>query len=59
MSGRTVVSTFGLVSRGKGIEDVIRALPAVGEQFPNLVYPCWARRTPKCARMRARRTASS
>jgi glycosyltransferase involved in cell wall biosynthesis len=38
MSGRTVVSTFGLVSRGKGIEDVIRALPAVVEQFPNLVY---------------------
>jgi len=38
MSGRTVISTFGLVSRGKGIEDVIRALPAVVEQFPNLVY---------------------
>ncbi len=38
MSGRTVISTFGLVSRGKGIEDVIRALPAVVEQFPNVVY---------------------
>ncbi|MGQ9656994.1 MAG: glycosyltransferase family 4 protein [Fimbriimonadales bacterium] len=38
LSGRTVVSTFGLVSRGKGIEDVIRALPAVVEPFPNLVY---------------------
>ncbi|MCS6923456.1 MAG: glycosyltransferase family 4 protein [Fimbriimonadales bacterium] len=38
MSGRIVLSTFGLVSRGKGIEDVIRALPAVVEQFPNLVY---------------------
>ncbi|MFN7018807.1 MAG: glycosyltransferase family 4 protein [Fimbriimonadales bacterium] len=38
MSGRVVLSTFGLVSRGKGIEDVIRALPAVVEQFPNLVY---------------------
>ncbi|MCS7208726.1 MAG: glycosyltransferase, partial [Fimbriimonadales bacterium] len=38
MSGRIVLSTFGLVSRGKGIEDVIRALPAVAEQFPNVVY---------------------
>lgn len=38
MSGRIVLSTFGLVSRGKGIEDVIRALPMVVEQFPNLVY---------------------
>ncbi|MCS6919210.1 MAG: glycosyltransferase family 4 protein [Fimbriimonadales bacterium] len=38
MSGRIVLSTFGLVSRGKGIEDVIRALPAVVEQFPNVVY---------------------
>ncbi|MFN7016837.1 MAG: glycosyltransferase family 4 protein [Fimbriimonadales bacterium] len=38
MSGQIVLSTFGLVSRGKGIEDVIRALPAVVEQFPNLVY---------------------
>jgi len=38
MSGRIVLSTFGLVSRGKGIEDVIRALPAVVEPFPNVVY---------------------
>ncbi|MDW8107457.1 MAG: glycosyltransferase family 4 protein [Armatimonadota bacterium] len=38
MSGRIVLSTFGLVSRGKGIEDVIRALPLVVEQFPNLMY---------------------
>lgn len=38
VSGRIVLSTFGLVSRGKGIEDVIRALPAVVEQFPNVVY---------------------
>ncbi|MDW8106703.1 MAG: glycosyltransferase family 4 protein [Armatimonadota bacterium] len=38
MSGRIVLSTFGLVSRGKGIEDVIRALPLVVGQFPNLVY---------------------
>ncbi|GIV06773.1 MAG: glycosyl transferase family 1 [Fimbriimonadales bacterium] len=47
MSGRTVVSTFGLVSRGKGIEDVIRALPAVVEQFPNLVYMVLGETHPK------------
>lgn len=47
MSGRIVVSTFGLVSRGKGIEDVIRALPAVVEQFPNLVYMVLGETHPK------------
>jgi glycosyltransferase involved in cell wall biosynthesis len=47
MSGRMVVSTFGLVSRGKGIEDVIRALPAVVEQFPNLVYMVLGETHPK------------
>ncbi|MDM7460364.1 MAG: glycosyltransferase family 4 protein [bacterium] len=47
MSGRIILSTFGLVSRGKGIEDVIRALPAVVEQFPNLVYMVLGETHPK------------
>jgi len=36
--GRFVLMTFGLLSRNKGIEDVIEALPAVVEHYPNLTY---------------------
>jgi glycosyltransferase involved in cell wall biosynthesis len=35
---KIVLSTFGLISRGKGIEYVIRALPEVLEKQPNIVY---------------------
>jgi hypothetical protein len=33
-----VLSTFGLLSRGKGLEYVLKALPAVIEKHPNLLY---------------------
>jgi len=36
--GRRLLLTFGLLSANKGIETVIRALPAVVSQFPDLVY---------------------
>jgi len=36
--GRFVLMTFGLLSRNKGIEYVIEALPAVVEHYPDLVY---------------------
>ena len=36
--GRFVLLTFGLLSRNKGIEYVIEALPQVIEQYPNLAY---------------------
>ncbi|MCX6731994.1 MAG: glycosyltransferase [Candidatus Roizmanbacteria bacterium] len=35
---RTVVTTFGLLSRGKGIEYVINALPEVIKKNPSLLY---------------------
>jgi len=35
---KTVLLTFGLLSRNKGIETVIRALPAVIEKYPDTLY---------------------
>lgn len=35
---RTVLSTFGLLGRGKGLEYVIEALPEVVKRFPKVVY---------------------
>jgi len=34
----TILSTFGLLSRGKGIEYVIQALPEVAKKYPSLKY---------------------
>jgi glycosyltransferase involved in cell wall biosynthesis len=36
--GKSVLLTFGLLSPNKGIENVIRALPAILERLPNVVY---------------------
>jgi glycosyltransferase involved in cell wall biosynthesis len=36
--GKIVLLTFGLLSRNKGIEDVIAAMPAILEQHPEVVY---------------------
>ena len=38
VEGKFVLLTFGLLSPNKGIEYVLKALPAVLEEFPNLVY---------------------
>jgi len=38
LRGKTVLSTFGLLSRGKGVEYVIKALPDVVGLFPEVVY---------------------
>jgi glycosyltransferase involved in cell wall biosynthesis len=38
LKDRTVLCTFGLLSKGKGIENVIRALPEVVKKEPRLIY---------------------
>jgi len=38
LKNKTIISTFGLLNRGKGIEYVLKALPSVVEKFPNIVY---------------------
>jgi glycosyltransferase involved in cell wall biosynthesis len=35
---RLILSTFGLLSSGKSIETALDALPAIIEQFPNVLY---------------------
>jgi len=38
LSGKKVISTFGFLSRGKGVEYGISAMPEIIKQFPNAVY---------------------
>ncbi len=38
LQNRTVLSTFGMISRDKGIEYAIEALPKIVEKYPNILY---------------------
>jgi len=38
LENRTILTTFGLLSRGKGIEYAIRALPKVIKKYPSVLY---------------------
>ncbi len=38
LNNRIVLSTFGLLSRNKGIKYVIKALPGVIEKYPSIIY---------------------
>ena len=49
-SGRKVMMTFGLIGRSKGIETVIRALPAITEKHPDLLYVILGKTHPNIVR---------
>lgn len=38
IADRSIISTFGLINRGKGIEHVIQAMPKILEKHPNALY---------------------
>jgi polysaccharide biosynthesis protein PslF len=38
LEGHTVISTFGLLRREKGLEDAIRAMPTILEKYPDVLY---------------------
>jgi glycosyltransferase involved in cell wall biosynthesis len=38
LTGRTVLTTFGLLGPGKGLETAIEALPAIVERHPDVIY---------------------
>ncbi len=50
LRGRTVLSTFGLISSGKGIETAIRAVDQVVAQHPDVLYLIAGQTHPEVAR---------
>ena len=54
---RRLLLTFGLLSPNKGIETVIRALPSVVRDFPDLIYFVVGARIPPFCGRRGRRIA--
>jgi glycosyltransferase involved in cell wall biosynthesis len=52
---RFLLSTFGLISAGKGLETVIEALPAIVERHPEVLYLVAGRTHPDVARREGER----
>jgi glycosyltransferase involved in cell wall biosynthesis len=51
LRSRFVLSTFGLISPGKGIETAIAALPGIVERHPEVLYLVAGRTHPEVARL--------
>ena len=52
---RFLLSTFGLISAGKGLETVIQALPSIVERHPDVLYVIAGRTHPDIARREGER----
>lgn len=50
-NGRKVMLTFGLIGRSKGIETVIRAMPAIISKHPDLLYVVLGKTHPHVLRL--------
>ena len=59
LSGRTVVSTFGLLSSGKGLEHAIEAVARVAPNHPNILYLILGATHPVVVRSEGERYRSS
>ena len=55
VGGRFVLSTFGLISPGKGLETMLKALPAIIEQHPETLYVIAGRTHPGVAQREGER----
>lgn len=55
LDDRFLLSTFGLISEGKGLETVIEALPAIVERHPEVLYLVAGRTHPDIARREGER----
>jgi glycosyltransferase involved in cell wall biosynthesis len=55
MQSRFLLSTFGLLSAGKGIETALDALPAIVERHPEVLYMIVGRTHPQVARREGER----
>ena len=38
LDGKIVLSSFGMINRGKGYEHIINSLPQIVKKYPNLIY---------------------